>query len=67
MRLSNRILEAVVEMSAHVEAGGVEDYCSYDNADTRKQYAAALDAGLWARQVLRKRKEKKAKRAERSR
>lgn len=62
-RLTNRLLDAIVTMSARVEAGCVEDYGSYDTPETREEYGAALDAGSWARQELRRRREQTALRA----
>ena len=55
MKLTKRILEAISQMSAVVEAGSPEDYLSYDDAETRKAYQDALDAGSWANSIMHKR------------
>lgn len=59
MKLTNRILDAISQMSSVVAAGAIEDYTGYDDAPSRKEYEAAIDAGIWARQQLAKRKSKK--------
>jgi hypothetical protein len=60
MKLTNRILKAIVEMGCRVEAGDVEDYQGFDGKEERKAYNDAIDAMIWARAVLRKRREKRA-------
>lgn len=61
MKLTARILNAIAEMSSRVEAGTVADYRGYDRPEDEKAYQDAVDAGIWARQVMRKRTEKKGK------
>lgn len=61
MKLTRRILEAIAEMAAGVEAGDVSDYRGHDRPDDRKAYDDALDAGIWARKVLRQREAKRKK------
>ena len=64
-RLTNRILEAIVEMSCRVEAGWPGDYRETENPSREDEAAfeAAIDAGTWAKQELELRRRRKARRA----
>ncbi len=56
MRLTRRILDAISEMSAMVEAGSVPDQGDGSNSDENAAlYWASVDAGQWARLLRRKR------------
>ena len=57
MRLTVKILEAIVEMSARVEAGTVEMYQGYGGPDALKAYSDAIRAGFWAMGMLAKKRE----------
>lgn len=61
VKLTKRILEAIITMSGVVEAGAVEDFLGDDGAESRKIYIAACEAGTWAAGELMKREEKKTR------
>lgn len=59
MRLTKRILEAIIDMANMVEAEGVQAMQGRDDKEAEKDFQAAMDAAQWAAQELAKREAKK--------
>ena len=66
MRLTKRILEAIIILSCHAADGEADDFFCGTEKEVEQQRNDAINAGSWARQVLRKREAKKQRKGQRS-
>lgn len=55
-RLTNRILEAIIEMAGMIEADGTDQMQGHtDDKEREKAFDACVDAGSWAAEKINKR------------
>lgn len=62
MKLTNRILDAIIEATGIIEAGGTDEVQGHGSeAANVRAYNAIIDAGRWACEVQAKRAAKRRK------
>ena len=57
MRLTKKVLEAIVDMAGQIEADGVEGIQGTEDKEEQEEiYSHCIKAGIWADDQLKKRK-----------